>query len=233
MKLIAIGDIHGRNIWKRIVSKEYDADKIIFIGDYFDTKDDISGDQQIQNFKEMVGFKTKYPEKFVLLIGNHDFHYLKSTKDRYSGYQDNYADAISHLLHNVMKKSLMQMCFIHDNLLFVHAGLTKTWCRANKIDLNDLENAINTLFKKNPNAFEFTKGKAHNLFGDEKCQTPIWVRPKSLKEDKIDKFIQIIGHTQVPFVKVSDGLIIIDALSTVDEYLSVTDGLVNVERLTH
>jgi predicted phosphodiesterase len=39
MKLIALGDTHGRSKWKEIVEKENDADKIIFIGDYFDAKD--------------------------------------------------------------------------------------------------------------------------------------------------------------------------------------------------
>ena len=35
MKLIAIGDTHGRDVWKKIVNKELreGVDKIIFIGE--------------------------------------------------------------------------------------------------------------------------------------------------------------------------------------------------------
>ena len=35
-KTIIIGDIHGRDIWKNIVAQEQ-ADRVIFIGDYFDS----------------------------------------------------------------------------------------------------------------------------------------------------------------------------------------------------
>ena len=38
MKTIAIGDIHGLSIWKDIINKE-NPDKVIFIGDYFDSFD--------------------------------------------------------------------------------------------------------------------------------------------------------------------------------------------------
>ncbi|MFM7767039.1 MAG: hypothetical protein ACKO9S_04160 [Bacteroidota bacterium] len=35
-KIVAIGDIPGRDVWKKIVKSHQDADRIIFIGDYFD-----------------------------------------------------------------------------------------------------------------------------------------------------------------------------------------------------
>ena len=38
MKTIVIGDIHGRDVWKEIVFQEQ-ADRVIFIGDYFDSFD--------------------------------------------------------------------------------------------------------------------------------------------------------------------------------------------------
>jgi predicted phosphodiesterase len=36
MKIIALGDTHGRTMWKDIVAKESDADKIVFNGDLSD-----------------------------------------------------------------------------------------------------------------------------------------------------------------------------------------------------
>jgi predicted phosphodiesterase len=86
MKITIIGDTHGRSKWKNIVEKEKDADKIIFIGDYFDAKDGgYSANRQIENFKEIVEFKRNNPDKVILLIGNHDFHYLKGVNEEYSG----------------------------------------------------------------------------------------------------------------------------------------------------
>lgn len=38
LKTVFIGDVHGRSIWKDIVAQEK-ADRVIFIGDYFDSFD--------------------------------------------------------------------------------------------------------------------------------------------------------------------------------------------------
>lgn len=35
MRIVALGDTHGRVLWKEIVAKEKDADKIVFIGELF------------------------------------------------------------------------------------------------------------------------------------------------------------------------------------------------------
>ena len=51
MKLIAIGDIHGRDIWKQIVETEQ-PDTVVFVGDYFDSFN-IPGIDQIHNFKNI------------------------------------------------------------------------------------------------------------------------------------------------------------------------------------
>ena len=50
-KTIVIGDIHGRDIWKSIVAQE-NPDRVIFIGDYFDSFNIESVTQQ-HNFKEI------------------------------------------------------------------------------------------------------------------------------------------------------------------------------------
>ena len=51
-KLVAIGDIHGRDIWKQIVDQEQ-PDTVVFVGDYFDSFD-IPGKAQIDNFKNII-----------------------------------------------------------------------------------------------------------------------------------------------------------------------------------
>ena len=88
-KLIAIGDIHGRDIWKQIVETEQ-PDTVVFVGDYFDSFN-IPGIDQIHNFKNIIQWKLDNPQcKVVLLIGNHDFHYMpEAYNDRYSGFQKN------------------------------------------------------------------------------------------------------------------------------------------------
>jgi predicted phosphodiesterase len=56
MKTIILGDTHGRSFWKLAIYQEK-PDRVVFIGDYFDTQDDISAIEQIHNFNEIIRFK--------------------------------------------------------------------------------------------------------------------------------------------------------------------------------
>ena len=73
MRIVLIGDIHGRTNWKEIIFKEEKADKFIFFGDYFDPYDkNLTVNDVINNFNEILQFKIENPNKVILLIGNHE-----------------------------------------------------------------------------------------------------------------------------------------------------------------
>ncbi len=218
MRIIALGDIHGRTIWEQIIAKEK-FDKVVFIGDYFDTFEDISAEQQKENFKEILAYKKANMDKVVLLFGNHDYHYLGSSTESYEGYQSWQKTDIQELLHPAIDAELLQMCFVWQNMLFTHAGVTQTWCDNNLIQREFIEESINELFKFKPNSFKFTGGKNRSFFGDDVEQTPIWVRPRSLMKDRIEGFIQVVGHTAYENLIISDDVIFIDTLGTSGEYL--------------
>ncbi len=234
MKICVIGDIHGRTIWEDIVKKEKDSDKIIFVGDYMDSHDSIGAQQQIDNFKNIIEYKKANPSKVILLFGNHDYHYLRTSKFQYSGFQYTHKFDIQELLHKALDEDLMQMCFIHDNFIFTHAGVTKTWCLSNNIDIsNKIDNQINDLFKFKPNVFEFTAGEKMDMYGDDITQTPIWVRPHSLYKDKLDGFYHVVGHTTVNQIKFDPKfeIILIDSLGTSKQYLSIEDKNVLIKQI--
>jgi metallophosphoesterase superfamily enzyme len=84
MITIALGDTHGRDFWKEVIDEE-SPDRVIPIGDYFDSKEGISCKLQIHNFLEIAGYKRQSTKEVILLLGNHNFHYLKGVTDRYSG----------------------------------------------------------------------------------------------------------------------------------------------------
>ncbi len=46
MKIVCLGDIHGRSIWKEIAKKEANFDKFIFLADYFDSREGITPEDQ-------------------------------------------------------------------------------------------------------------------------------------------------------------------------------------------
>jgi hypothetical protein len=224
MKIIAIGDIHGRDIWKQIVKVEEDFDKFIFIGDYFDTREGIDASTQIQNFKEILEFKKANPDKVFLLIGNHDFHYLKGCGETYSGYQQYAAMDINEVLQPAVTSGHMQICHVFDEYIFSHAGLTNTWVENNEIDLYNIEESVNLRFMKNMESFKFEYGENLDRSGDDVTQSPIWVRIPSLFRDMVKGFTYVVGHTTVKEMHMASNIIAIDCLGTSNEYLVIQDG---------
>lgn len=229
MKIVALGDIHGRVIWKEIVAQELaSCDKFIFMGDYFDTRNGgVSGNKQIENFKEILQLKRDNPDKVVLLFGNHDFHYIPGIGENYTGFQAAYYVDIGSNIRDAISQNLVQMCFKHEQYVFTHAGVTMTWCVDNEVDTSDLESYINDLFKYQPSAFKFTVGDNLSRTGDDMTQSPIWVRPESLLRDMVGGIVCVAGHTTVTEIAISRKLILIDALGTSEEYLIITDGIPN------
>ena len=228
MKIIALGDTHGRAIWKRIVAKEV-FDKVVFIGDYFDTHEGITAGQQKHNFEDIIQYKEANKDNVMLLFGNHDLHYLSAVGEHYSGFNRFHAADIEEMLLAALDNEYFQICFSHEHFLFVHAGITKTWCRntlgEDYFEKGEIvEQAINSLFKYQPDKFRFTPGRRYDPYGDEVEQGPVWVRPDSLFTDRLDNFTQIVGHTvQEKLIPFSD-VILIDTLGTSGEYLSIENG---------
>ena len=194
MKTILLGDTHGRTLWKDIVTKE-SPDQVVFIGDYFDSLD-ISQENQLRNFIDILEYKYRIPNT-ILLIGNHDFHYMFNY-ERYSGFQPKMYPTFNHLLNE--EKDSFQMAFLLDDLLCTHAGVSAEWLRDNDISEDaDIVKEINELFIAQPRMFMFSGSEPS---GDDTYQTPIWIRPQSLmnanKNSSLKKtYRQVVGHTQV------------------------------------
>jgi hypothetical protein len=236
MKTIILGDTHGRSNWK-LATHQDQPDRVIFIGDYFDSFD-IPGVEQIHNFKEIIQYKENNPQiEVVLLIGNHDHHYFPEIGyTSTSGYQSGIAPSITQVIDE--NRHHLQMAYGFGDYLFTHAGVSPIfmdqvfgsdgWSKESiVVDLNEL-------FKYKPKAFEFN---GFDGYGDNTTQTPIWIRPGSLmsvnkKHDKGLKkdYIQIVGHTQMKKLdlvgsdKFTGGrYYFIDTMDTSGEYLIVED----------
>lgn len=206
-RILVIPDIHGRDYWKKAVSENINTvDKIVFLGDYFDSFD-IKPLVQIHNFKEIMKLKKQYQNKVITLIGNHDYHYLRYTNSKYSGYKELFQADI----YDVLKENLeyLQICCIFDDKLFSHAGVSDFWLKLAKIDSNDRENLetnINKILHVSPQYLDFAwllpnnnslTTRYPNSYGDNIYQTPIWIRPTSLMSNDsiISNITQVVGHT--------------------------------------
>lgn len=231
MKITVIGDIHGKDIWKQIVNDNPDTNLFVFLGDYFDCFEPITTEQQVNNFKDIIEFKKQNPERVVVLVGNHDFHYMEGVKETYSGYQKNG----SWVIQLVLKEALpfMQMCHIQDGFMFTHAGVSDTWLKNVGYDFDNpakLDEFINDLFKYKPLLFRFTVGSTNSDFGDDVTQTPIWIRHKSLQKVGNREYVQVIGHTHSPNITfLSNNIVCVDSLPY--EYLDIVEGKTLVKQL--
>lgn len=237
MKIIVIGDIHGLNTWEDVLKAEnYSYDKVVFLGDYWDSFNK-SYPEQLDNFNNILKFKTENPDNVILLLGNHDIHYI--TGNRASGYQDFHSIDIKHLLKDNI--SHFKMVYQWEKYMFSHAGVTNEFLKR----LNITDNVVDELNKTlifYPTLFDFvpcytiegnlgSREVLANPYGDNVWQSCIWVRPESLNRDCLNKFIHVVGHTATQEPKFMGNNIILNDTLHNNYYLIIQDGEVYVRKI--
>jgi hypothetical protein len=136
MKILVLGDIHGRSIWRDIILKENDADKIIFLGDYVSTNNPyITSEVQISELTKILTYKDINKDKVILLRGNHDMcflNYLRTGqqnllwnhggRETYESYYNNCDGDIEKfpVEHLLFFKNQFNYYVDEDNRCFVH-----------------------------------------------------------------------------------------------------------------
>lgn len=211
MKIIIIGDIHGRTFWKEAVKDITENDKVIFLGDYLDPypREGILRKDAIENFKEILAFKREYPDNVILLWGNHDHGYLN--EEYYASRTDNKNwDEINNLYHENFH--LFQLCYYLciDNkpYVFSHAGILKGWLEdiefyvpSTNIEIQTMCDIFNSKFiEEDIELFDQLYEVSIHRGGWHNYGSMIWAdihEHFSLKDEDVLPFFQIVGHTQL------------------------------------
>ena len=121
---IVLGDIHGSTYWKTVV-EENPSFRYIFLGDYLDPYEKFTRNQLINNLKEIIQLKIDRNDDVILLLGNHDLHYIRWDIDPCCRYDEAIAkDAYYLFLEN---KHLFAYAFQEGNRIFTHAGISEKW----------------------------------------------------------------------------------------------------------
>ena len=196
MKILVLGDIHGRLCWYDIIEKEQ-PDKVIFLGDYVSTHDDISGEQQCMNLEDILNYKEDNPDKVILLRGNHDMQHL--------GYYWAECSGFDHVVYKWMsephtKERFLrdtQWLYLHDNYILSHAGVSKTWFNSLKLGEFNRDNLLKINELEPSCLFAFTPDNWKDRSGTSITQPCTWIRPISLLLDASGDWNQIVGHTRV------------------------------------
>lgn len=191
MKILVIGDVHGRTIWKDIVKQDFDL--CIFLGDYVDSHYGITAEEQKKNLLEILEFKENNPGKVILLRGNHDLRSLGYDWARCVPADEEVNEFMEPLKDRFLKDT--QWVYIKDNILFSHAGVSKVWLECSGIQsVKYINNYLPT------EIFGFTPSYIYDFSGYSDTQPPTWIRPQTLKECNVEGYTQVVGHT--PFAKI-------------------------------
>lgn len=135
-KILIIPDVHGRSFWRSAVASG-DYDKIIFLGDYVDPYPDerIGELTALHGLMDIIDFYDRHPDQVVLLLGNHDLHYLSPYYHEMCPC-DRYDEKHSDVLHLLFTKG-DRFNLAHEETigsqkyLFTHAGVNQPWLKRN------------------------------------------------------------------------------------------------------
>ena len=196
MKTIVFGDIHGRTVWKDIVKQEK-PDRVIFMGDYVSSHDNIPEVQQISNLQDILEFKKNFEGEVIMLRGNHDLQHLE-----YKGFECCCFCPSVYIYMNEVKEEFLnatQWVYVMDDLVFSHAGISKKFWESLDLGEPTKENLLKINELPVSSIFAFTPDSPFDYYGNSTCQPCTWIRPESLLSSHIDNWNQVVGHTRMKY----------------------------------
>ena len=231
IKRLILGDMHGLiNIYEAIYHIEK-PDEVICLGDYVDSFD-VPVEEQEDAVHRLVKMKENHKnDKFTILLGNHDFHYLYGAPqiERYSGFSMSTYLWAEDYFTDLIEDQKIQIVYVDEinKTVYSHAGISNTWFNDWKFtSLNDINSILTEEVGGNLEPLRFKFGEHYNPYGDTIWNGCLWIRPKSLSTDMFKEngitWRQIVGHTPGYHIKsmLNDGLMICDAIGKyTSEYL--------------
>lgn len=193
-KILIVPDVHGRKFWHKAKELINEVDQVVFLGDYLDpySREGITFDDAVEEFNQILAFKEANRDKVILLIGNHDMHYIKMEFMDCSRLNYHRRQEIHDLFMNNIDK--FQLIYEIDNYLFSHAGIYLEWIKKYEITLEELFN-----FKKFlESRWNTLEDVSYSRGGWCKVGSCVWadIRESVQNELYSDKR-QIVGHTQL------------------------------------
>lgn len=158
--------------------------------------------------EDIVRFQEENPDKVILLLGNHDAHYLSRSFSPCSRYSYKYASEYYDLLANRVEFYKAYECEQNGvKYLFTHAGVSPEWLRNNHIKEEDnLSLILNEEHWDLYDQSSYLRG-GYFLFG-----SPLWadIREHASSKERLKDYIQIFGHTMLSRPYFEDKIICLD-----------------------
>ena len=208
--MVIIPDIHGRSFWKEAIDGRAN-EKIIFLGDYMDpyNYEGIGSEQALANFKEIIEFANSHTN-VILLLGNHDCHYLSEGISKGSRFDMWNFPQIVKVFKSYNKQFLMayEKEINGKNFVFSHAGISRKWTDSHPLLTKGIDfDKVNIVEWAN-NAWEVKDAKFISMLNDISFRrwgmsdygSMIWADTMDHYTDNKGEHLigdyQIFGHTQ-------------------------------------
>ena len=194
-KVLIVPDVHGRKFWHKAMEMIDEVDQVVFLGDYLDPypREGITFEDALMEFEEILAFKEDYPDKVVLLVGNHDMHYIKTEFMNCSRLNVRQRQEIHDLFMSNIDK--FQLIYEIDKYLFSHAGVYLEWTKKYEITLWDLFDFKKFLEKR----WSTLEDVSYTRGGWDKVGSCVWADIRESVENELPIMFkkQIVGHTQM------------------------------------
>ncbi len=204
MKILVLGDIHGRLHWLDIISKE-NPDKVIFLGDYVSTHEGISAEQQMSNLEDILNYKNENSNKVVLLRGNHDLQMLGYSWAQCSGWDPEVYKGMQSMKDRFLKLTQWVYIIPETNIVCSHAGIGEYFLQeCNKRTQSEHRSTLEQISEINrlvpSELFGFTSCRISDYTGESSTQPCTWIRPYTLLREGVKNIIHIVGHTPIKHI---------------------------------
>jgi len=204
MKVVVIGDIHGRDNWKAIIPKVDEYDKIVFVGDYTDSYE-LPNPVILQNLQEIIKFRREFPDKVVTLVGNHDIAYMWYGETLFlnNGFRPEAAHDLSTIFR--AHHDIFDVAWQSGKTIITHAGITNGWMRYNAETIQHARERYKTetiadtfnmmlrnyTYNRCLHQLSGKRGGPYNYGGIT------WADKQETEKDGLKGYIQVVGHTPV------------------------------------
>lgn len=193
-KILIVPDVHGRKFWHKAKEMIDKVDKVVFLGDYLDpySYEGITFDDAVQEFEDILNFKEQNPNKVVLLVGNHDMHYIRLDFMNCSRLNRFRRQEIHDLYMNHIDK--FELVYPVDTYLFSHAGIYLDWVNKHKLSAEEIFNFKDFV----ENHWETLEDVGYERGGYDPVGSCVWADIReSIQNELLTGFRQIVGHTQM------------------------------------
>ena len=202
MRILVCGDLHCKGYALDLALACTKWDLFVFLGDACDNFDATQEDN-IRIIKKLIECKKKYGDKFVWLLGNHDWAYYDDSIDLTGHIRAGAAN-----VHYLLKENidLWDLFYAKDKFIFSHAGIgARFLALVDTIPYKEL--------KSSPGANNPMNEVGYRSGGWSNTPSLLWARPEEVDPLATDN-VQIVGHTPVKKItKARDDLIICDTFS--------------------